>query len=76
MVPKIIDRGGCGLCCHGDRVTMATNMYMYVSHYVYCMCVAISSLQANGVEINREQWIKDGEECDKTGGIHTAQAIM
>ena len=40
------------------------------------MVTAIGSLQANGVEINREQWIKDAEECDKTGGVHTAQAIM
>lgn len=38
--------------------------------------IAIASLQANGVEINRDQWIKDAEECDKTGGVHTAQAIM
>lgn len=38
--------------------------------------VAISSLQTNGVEINREQWIQDGEECNKAGSIHTCQAIM
>lgn len=38
--------------------------------------LAIGSLQANGVEINKDQWIKDAEECNKTDSIHTAQAIM
>ena len=38
--------------------------------------LALGSLQVNGVEINREQWIKDAEECNKTGATHTAQAIM
>lgn len=37
---------------------------------------AIRSLTSNGVEINREHWIKDSEECDQTGYIVTAQAIM
>jgi len=37
---------------------------------------AVSSLQANLVEINRELWIKDAEESEAAGSIHTAQAIM
>ena len=37
---------------------------------------ALNSLQANLVEINRDQWIADGEECEKSGSVHTAQSIM
>ncbi|XP_011402481.1 PREDICTED: pre-mRNA-processing factor 6-like [Amphimedon queenslandica] len=37
---------------------------------------AISSLQSNGVEINRDQWIKEAEEANKSGSVHTAQAII
>ncbi|VFV33262.1 pre-mrna-processing factor 6 [Lynx pardinus] len=37
---------------------------------------AITSLRANGVEINREQWIQDAEECDKAGSVATCQAVM
>uniref|UniRef100_A0A8C3Q4T7 Pre-mRNA-processing factor 6 n=1 Tax=Geospiza parvula TaxID=87175 RepID=A0A8C3Q4T7_GEOPR len=37
---------------------------------------AIKSLRANGVEINREQWIQDAKECDKAGSVATCQAIM
>ncbi|MBN3292960.1 PRP6 factor, partial [Polypterus senegalus] len=37
---------------------------------------AITSLRANGVEINREQWIQDAEECDKAGSVATCQAII
>jgi pre-mRNA-processing factor 6 len=28
------------------------------------------------VEINKEQWLKDAEDCEKAGSIHTCQAIM
>ena len=28
------------------------------------------------VEINREHWIQDAEECEKAGSVHTAQAII
>lgn len=38
--------------------------------------VALTSLSANGVEINREQWIKDGEDAEKSGSVNTCQAIM
>ena len=64
MVPKIIDRG---------RFELSLCSYTSIS---VAMVTAIGSLQANGVEINREQWIKDAEECDKTRGVHTAQVIM
>lgn len=37
---------------------------------------AIKSLEANRVEINRDQWISDAIECDKTGSIKTCQAII
>ncbi|EPQ11240.1 Pre-mRNA-processing factor 6 [Myotis brandtii] len=37
---------------------------------------AITSLQANGVEINCEQWIQGAEECDKAGSVATCQAVM
>ncbi len=37
---------------------------------------AVSSLKANSVEINREQWIKDAEEADKAQSVSTCQAIM
>ncbi|PIO15618.1 hypothetical protein AB205_0017190 [Aquarana catesbeiana] len=36
---------------------------------------AITSLRANRVEINREQWIQDAEECDKAGSVVTCQAV-
>ncbi|CAL8325486.1 unnamed protein product [Merluccius merluccius] len=37
---------------------------------------AITSLGGNGVEINREQWIQDAEECDKAGSVATCQAVI
>ncbi|XP_032815124.1 pre-mRNA-processing factor 6 [Petromyzon marinus] len=37
---------------------------------------AITSLRANGVEINREHWIQDAEECDKAGSVTTCQAVI
>ncbi|KAL2304841.1 hypothetical protein Nmel_006796 [Mimus melanotis] len=37
---------------------------------------AITSLRANGVKINREQWIRDAEECGKAGSVATCQAIV
>ncbi|XP_046863113.1 pre-mRNA-processing factor 6-like [Xenia sp. Carnegie-2017] len=37
---------------------------------------AVASLVANGVEINRDQWIKDGEESEKSGSVETCQAII
>jgi pre-mRNA-processing factor 6 len=38
--------------------------------------VALTSLSANGVEINREQWIKDAEDAEKAGSVKTCQAIV
>lgn len=37
---------------------------------------AIKSLEANQVEINRDQWLEDAIECDKTGSMRTCQAII
>lgn len=38
--------------------------------------LAVTSLLANGVEINRDQWTKDAEESEKSGSVETCQAIM
>ena len=40
------------------------------------LIAALTSLRANMVEINRDQWVKDGEDAEKSGSIHTCQAIM
>ncbi|KAK3087474.1 hypothetical protein FSP39_006402 [Pinctada imbricata] len=37
---------------------------------------ALNSLRANMVEINRELWIKDAEDCEQSGSINTCQAIV
>eukprot|EP00794_Sanderia_malayensis_P012168 gene12168-13423_t len=37
---------------------------------------AVSSLKANSVEINREQWIKDAEEADTAQSVTTCQSII
>lgn len=37
---------------------------------------AISSLTANGVELNRDQWITDAVECDKAQSYMTCRAII
>ncbi|PRD19359.1 UNVERIFIED_CONTAM: Pre-mRNA-processing factor 6 [Trichonephila clavipes] len=37
---------------------------------------AVTSLRANGVEINREQWLNDAIECEKAGSVLTCQAII
>ncbi|XP_064652796.1 pre-mRNA-processing factor 6-like [Lineus longissimus] len=37
---------------------------------------ALQSLRANMVEINRDQWIKDAEDCEKAGSINTCQEIV
>lgn len=36
----------------------------------------IKALRANMVEINREHWMKDAEDCDKYGSTAVAQAIV
>ena len=38
--------------------------------------LALASLRANLVEINREQWMKDAIECEKAGSVHTCQAVI
>lgn len=37
---------------------------------------AITSLSANGVEINREHWFKEAMESEKSGGVATSQVIL
>ena len=37
---------------------------------------ALNSLRANMVEVNRDLWIKDAEDCEKSESIVTCQAIM
>lgn len=37
---------------------------------------ALNSLRGNMVEINREHWIKDAEDCESSGSLHTCQAIV
>ncbi|GFO02968.1 pre-mRNA-processing factor 6 [Plakobranchus ocellatus] len=37
---------------------------------------ALNSLRANMVEINRDHWIHDAEDCEKSGSIITCQAII
>lgn len=37
---------------------------------------AITSLSANGVEINREHWFKEAMEAEKSGAVHTCQVIL
>ncbi|RWS06625.1 pre-mRNA splicing factor-like protein [Dinothrombium tinctorium] len=37
---------------------------------------ALQSLNANGVEINREHWFKDAMDAEKSGSILTCQAIV
>nr|XP_032518836.1 pre-mRNA-processing factor 6 [Danaus plexippus plexippus] len=37
---------------------------------------AITSLSANGVEINREHWFKEAMEAEKSGAVHTCQVVI
>lgn len=37
---------------------------------------AITSLSANGVEINREHWFKEAIEAEKSGSVHCCQALI
>lgn len=37
---------------------------------------ALTSLKANMVEINREQWMKDAVDAEKGGSVLTAQATV
>lgn len=59
---------------------MGFKCYSYVTFYVTLLLCsspsALTSLRANMVEINREQWIQDAEESEKAGSVITAQAIM
>ena len=37
---------------------------------------ALTSLSANGVEINREMWFQEAIEAEKAGAVHCCQAII
>lgn len=37
---------------------------------------ALTSLSTNGVEINREHWMKEAMEAEKSGSVHTCQTII
>lgn len=37
---------------------------------------ALTSLGANGVEINRDQWLDDAKDAEKAKSVHTCQAII
>lgn len=37
---------------------------------------ALSSLSANGVEINRENWFQEAIEAEKSGAVNCCQAII
>lgn len=36
----------------------------------------VSSLQANMVELNRDQWIREAEDCERASSVLTAQAVI
>ncbi len=38
--------------------------------------LGVQSLRANMVEINRDEWIKEAEACEKAKSVLTAQAVM
>lgn len=38
--------------------------------------LAITSLSANGVEINREHWFKEAVEAEKSGSVHCCQVLI
>lgn len=37
---------------------------------------ALTSLSANGAEVNRENWFQEAIEAEKSGAIHCCQAII
>jgi pre-mRNA-processing factor 6 len=37
---------------------------------------AVKSLTAHGVQIDREQWIKEAEQCERNNQLATCQAII
>jgi len=49
---------------------------VYLIKSLINILIGVQSLLANMVEINREQWIKDAEECEHSGSVFTCQAIM
>ena len=46
-------------------------------HFEYCLSlVALASLKANLVDIKREEWIQDAEDCEKAGSPATCKSII
>ena len=44
---------------------------------VYTFAIAaLTSLSANGVDINREEWMNDAIACEKSNSVLTCQAII
>lgn len=37
---------------------------------------ALKSLSVHGVQIDREQWLKEAEQCERAGSVATCQAIV
>jgi hypothetical protein len=64
---------------YGDQLTKLLLVYEYKNR-IYMRNIssisALKSLRANMVEINRDQWIKDAEDCEKAGSIRTCQEIV
>jgi pre-mRNA-processing factor 6 len=63
MVDRLIERG----LFHFSLKIFLNNLFS---------CLALASLRANMVEINREHWLKDAIDCEKAGSIHTCQALI
>jgi len=60
----------------GNRVAEKCGRLELECFSAMLLSAALTSLSANGVEMNREQWIKDAEDSEKSGSVHTCQAIM
>ena len=41
-----------------------------------CTWAALNSLRSHMVEINRELWLKDAEDCERAGSLATCQSIV
>ena len=83
MVEKIIDRGTNrhinAYFPIGNQFKKRTDFCSELSQFhmrILCFSSAVTSLKANGVEINRDLWIKDAEESEKAGSVVTCRAIM
>ena len=68
--------------CTDSEIVYSVNLHKPIfsvlvdSLFFLLLTLAITSLKANGVEINRDLWIKDAEESEKAGSVVTCRAIM